>query len=118
MNVRNAFILIAGLLLISIAFIYQVWQPIQWALLIVIPIITLGIFDMLQSRQAIRRNFPVIGHFRYWSEFFGEFFRQYFFSNDREELPFNRAERNWVYRASKNIDTMIGFGSTNAPLHV
>ena len=78
MNVRNAFILIAGLLLISIAFIYQVWQPIQWALLIVIPIITLGIFDMLQSRQAIRRNFPVIGHGRYLLEKIRPEIMQYF----------------------------------------
>lgn len=72
--------------------------------------------DRYQKKHSVLRNFPVIGHFRYWGEFLGEFFRQYFFSNDREELPFNRAERNWVYRASKNIDTMIGFGSTR-PLH-
>ena len=73
-------------------------------------------WDRYQKKHTVLRNFPVIGHFRYWGEFLGEFFRQYFFSNDREELPFNRAERSWVYRASKNIDTMIGFGSTR-PLH-
>jgi len=73
-------------------------------------------WDRYQKKHAVLRNYPVIGHFRYWSEYFGEFFRQYFFTNDREELPFNRAERNWVYRAAKHVDTTIGFGSTR-PLH-
>ena len=68
--------------------------------------------DIGQTRQAIRRNYPVIGRFRYFFEHLGEFFRQYFFALDREELPFNRAQRTWVYRASKNEDSTIAFGST------
>ena len=40
------------------------------------------------------------------------FFRQYFFSQDREEMPFNRAQRSWVYRAAKNVDQTAAFGST------
>jgi hypothetical protein len=42
----------------------------------------------------------------------GEFFRQYFFAMNREELPFNRAQRSWAYRAAKDIDNTVGFGST------
>ena len=42
----------------------------------------------------------------------GEFFRQYLFAQDREELPFNRAQRAWVYRAAKNVDSTVAFGST------
>ena len=68
--------------------------------------------DSTQKRQAIRRNYPVIGRFRYRFEHMGEFFRQYFFAQDREELPFNRAQRSWVYRAAKNVDSTIAFGST------
>lgn len=70
------------------------------------------IVDVRQSKHAIRRNFPVIGRFRYFFERLGEFFRQYFFAMDREELPFNRAERSWVYRAAKATDTTVPFGST------
>lgn len=69
--------------------------------------------DISQTKQAIRRNYPVIGRFRYFFEHIGEFFRQYFFAMDREELPFNRAQRSWVYRAAKNVDSTIAFGSTN-----
>jgi len=68
--------------------------------------------DVRQSRHAIRRNYPVIGRFRYFFEHLGEFFRQYFFAMDREELPFNRAQRSWVYRAAKNISNTVAFGST------
>ncbi len=68
--------------------------------------------DITQRKHTIRRNYPVIGRFRYWFEHLGEFFRQYFFALDREELPFNRAERSWVYRAAKNENRTIAFGST------
>ncbi|MEL7538982.1 MAG: FMN-binding glutamate synthase family protein [Pseudomonadota bacterium] len=70
------------------------------------------VVDVSQSKHAIRRNFPVIGRFRYMFEHLGEFFRQYFFALDREEMPFNRAERSWVYRAAKGVDNTVAFGST------
>ena len=84
--------------------------------IMVIVLVVVYIRDRRQKKHAILRNFPIIGHFRYFFEYLGEFFRQYFFTNDREELPFDRADRNWVYRAAKNVDTTIGFGSTR-PLH-
>lgn len=80
--------------------------------LAVVAIITLYLIDRNQTVHAIRRNYPVIGRFRYLFEHLGQFFRQYFFSMDREELPFNRAERSWVYRAAKNISNTVAFGST------
>ncbi len=80
---------------------------------LVIAVIYMYIADVTQTSQTIRRNYPVIGRFRYLFEHLGEFFRQYLFSQDREELPFNRAQRAWVYRAAKNIDSTVAFGSTN-----
>ncbi|HKJ70437.1 MAG TPA: FMN-binding glutamate synthase family protein [Gammaproteobacteria bacterium] len=68
--------------------------------------------DITQNRHAVIRNYPVIGHFRYLFEFLGRFFRQYFFAMDREELPFNRAERSWVYSSAKDQQTTAAFGST------
>jgi len=75
-------------------------------------LVVLAIIDSMQTADAVRRNYPVIGRFRSIFERLGEFFRQYFFAMDREELPFNRAERNWAYRAAKNVDNTIAFGST------
>ena len=79
---------------------------------IVRAIIVMFFIDITQTKSAIRRNYPVVGRFRYFFEHIGEFFRQYFFAMDREELPFNRAQRSWAYRAAKNIDNTVGFGST------
>ena len=75
-------------------------------------IMVVYVIDRVQTTHAIRRNYPVIGRFRYWFEHLGTFFRQYFFTMDREELPFNRAERSWVYRAAKNVSNTVAFGST------
>ncbi|MBY6186898.1 FMN-binding glutamate synthase family protein [Marinobacter hydrocarbonoclasticus] len=79
---------------------------------LVLVVLVLYIRDITQTQQAIRRNYPVLGRFRYWFEHMGEFFRQYFFAQDREEMPFNRAQRSWVYRAAKDLDATIAFGST------
>jgi len=75
-------------------------------------ILVVYVMDITQTKHAIRRNYPVIGHFRYIFEHLGSFFRQYFFAMDREEMPFNRVQRSWVYRAAKNIDNTIAFGSS------
>ena len=80
--------------------------------LIFIGLLILYIIDKTQTAHAVRRNYPIVGRFRYLFEHMGEFFRQYFFAMDREEMPFNRAERSWVYRAAKDIDSTIAFGST------
>ncbi len=71
------------------------------------------VHDVTQKGHAIQRNYPVIGHFRYMFENMGEYFRQYWFADDREELPFNRATRAWVYRTAKGLGGLLGFGSTN-----
>ena len=70
------------------------------------------ILDVTQTKHAVRRNYPVIGRLRYVFERLGKFFRQYFFAMDREEMPFNREHREWVYRAAKNLDNTVAFGST------
>lgn len=75
--------------------------------------VTLYIKDRSQKESTILRNYPLLGRFRFIFEKIGEFFRQYFFAMDREELPFNRSQRSWVYRAAKDIDSTVAFGSTN-----
>ncbi len=75
-------------------------------------VIVLFFVDITQKQDAVRRNYPVIGRFRHLFSSLGEFFRQYFFAMDREEMPFNRAEREWVGRAAKGKGNTIAFGST------
>jgi len=68
--------------------------------------------DITQKKHTVLRNYPVIGRLRYFFEQMGEYFRQYFFTGERDEMPFNRSTRGWVYRLAKNEGGIIGFGST------
>jgi len=79
---------------------------------VVLFLLVLFVIDVTQRKHTIRKNFPVIGRLRYKFEDLGVFFRQYFFTQDRDELPFNRSQRSWVYRAAKNVDITFPFGST------
>ena len=80
--------------------------------LAVLALITLFFIDRNQTNDTVRRNYPVIGRMRHILSELGEFFRQYFFAMDREEMPFNRAQRDWVDDASKAKSTNVAFGST------
>ncbi len=71
--------------------------------------------DLVQRKHAIKHNFPVIGNFRYFLEEIGPELRQYIVANDKEETPFNRAERRWIYASSKGENSYFGFGSTEEP---
>jgi glutamate synthase domain-containing protein 2 len=82
-------------------------------LLVFVAVLWVFVSDTTQKKHAILRNFPLVGHLRYLFERQGEYFRQYFFAGDREEMPFNRATRGWVYRTAKGEGGVIGFGSTN-----
>ena len=68
--------------------------------------------DLFQKKHAIIRNFPIIGHFRYLIEKIGPELRQYIVANDKEEMPFNRSERSWIYATSKKQKNTFGFGTT------
>ncbi|QPM91830.1 FMN-binding glutamate synthase family protein [Pseudooceanicola algae] len=93
---------------------------VEWLVFIFVLAIGLGILtavvmvvlDISQREDAIRRNYPLIGRFRGLFTKLGEFFRQYFFAMDREEMPFNRAQRDWVYTAAKGEGNTMAFGST------
>jgi glutamate synthase domain-containing protein 2 len=67
--------------------------------------------DISQRQHAIKHNFPIVGHFRYLLESFGPELRQYIVANNREELPFNRRQRSWIYASSKKENNYQGFGT-------
>ncbi|MEM9243088.1 MAG: FMN-binding glutamate synthase family protein [Pseudomonadota bacterium] len=79
---------------------------------VILMIIITAIADAIQRKDAIRHNYPFIGRFRNLFMHLGVFFRAYFFSEDRAEKPFNRADREWVYHASSGVSMESAFGST------
>ncbi|HWO23061.1 MAG TPA: FMN-binding glutamate synthase family protein [Kofleriaceae bacterium] len=71
------------------------------------------VHDLTQKKHAILRNFPVIGHFRYWLETVGPELRQYIVTSNDEERPFSRDQRRWIYASSKRENNYFGFGTDN-----
>jgi len=83
------------------------------ALLAVVVLLFVLVRDIfLQRKHAIQHNFPVVGHLRYFMEMIGPELRQYWVANDKEELPFNRSERSWVYASAKGQNNTFGFGTS------
>ncbi|MBM0127848.1 FMN-binding glutamate synthase family protein [Pimelobacter simplex] len=74
--------------------------------------------DLVQKRHALQRNFPVIGHFRYWLETIGPELRQYIVTSNDEERPFSRDQRTWIYASSKEENSYFGFGTDVDVEHV
>ncbi len=73
--------------------------------------------DLLQRRHALLRNFPVLGHARFWLEAIGPELRQYIVAGNDGERPFSRDQRRWVYASSKLENNYFGFGTDNDVEH-
>ena len=87
----------------------QVWA--LWILGFLSPLILLGFYDMFQSKHAIRRNFPVIGHVRYLLEDIRPEIMQYFVETDTEGRPINRIHRSLIYQRAKHVNDTAPFGT-------
>ncbi len=72
-----------------------------------------AVHDLLQRKHAILRNFPVVGHARFWLESIGPELRQYIVAGNDEERPFSRDQRRWVYASAKLENNYFGFGTDN-----
>jgi glutamate synthase domain-containing protein 2 len=82
-------------------------------IVIVAPLVALVVYDLVQTRHAILRNFPLIGHLRYVLELVGPELRQYIVTDNDEERPFSRDQRRYVYASAKLENTYFGFGTDN-----
>lgn len=81
-----------------------------WWLLLTIPLLVIGIFNVLQTKHSVLKNYPLIGYLRYWFESIRPEMRQYFFESDLDGAPFNRRQRSIVYQRSKNEKQTVAFG--------
>ena len=82
-------------------------------LIILAIIVGVAIHDLLQTRDPILRNFPVVGHGRHFLQELGPKLRQYIVANNNEERPFSRDQRDWIYRSADKTNNYFGFGTDN-----
>ncbi len=107
---RSFFNITVAVFLIT-AVITYFWNPFAWSLVLIFPVILIGIIDITQPRQTIRRNFPVIGRFRYWAEWMRPKIYQYFVESDTDGAPFNRQNRSVIYQRAKKVNDTTPFGT-------
>jgi len=108
---RKLFIVSAIILLAVLVAWSIVWKPAVWSLVIFVPFFILGIYDMLQTKHTITRNFPVFGHLRFVMEDLRPKVYQYFIESDTNGTPFNRQYRSVVYQRAKMVDDTRPFGT-------
>lgn len=93
-------------------FVSLPWLATTWPFTLLTAVLSLvGINDLLQTRQALRRNYPILGNIRYLIETVRPEIRQYLLENDNDPLPFSRAQRSLVYARAKNEVADKAFGT-------
>jgi len=104
------FVLIVALALASLmASIWTNWALLPFAFFAALS--GLGIWDLLQTRHAILRNYPVLGHMRFLFEGIRPEIRQYLIESDQDEEPFSREIRSIAYQRAKGVEDKRPFGT-------
>jgi glutamate synthase domain-containing protein 2 len=111
MSVRKLFALLSITLLLATLALAMLWPNAYWILIIVLPVIGLGIYDMLQRKHTILRIYPVIGHLRFLFESIRPEIQQYFVESDTNGLPISREFRALVYQRAKGQRDTRPFGT-------
>ncbi|MDF1828183.1 MAG: FMN-binding glutamate synthase family protein [Legionellaceae bacterium] len=115
---RRPWYLALGAVLLAVFLALTMLHDIRWFLFVLFPLLGLWLYDVTQTKHAILRNFPILGHMRYILEFFGPEIRQYFIADDEAERPFNREIRSLIYERAKNIRDTVPFGTERDILEV
>ena len=87
-SARAIFVTSACAATAGIAALTWVWPPALFAAVLAGPIVALGFFDMIQTKKAVLRNFPVVGHMRYLLEAIRPELHQYFIESNSDGSPF------------------------------
>jgi glutamate synthase domain-containing protein 2 len=109
--VRKLFIVSAILITALLIGWSILWRPAVWSFVIFGPLFLLGIYDLLQKRHTIERNFPVFGRLRFLMEDLRPKIYQYFIESDTNGTPFNRMNRSVIYQRAKKVDDTRPFGT-------
>lgn len=110
--VKKVFFLTSFILLGTVS-ILGYFDHYRWFYLfaILIPIIAIGVYDLLQKKHTILKNYPVVGHIRYFFESFAPEIQQYFIERRTDGTPIDKNRRALIYKRSKNIKATHPFGT-------
>lgn len=108
---KNVIRFINAVIVLFVVLYALIYFPIYSLVIIVLALVGVGIYDLVQKKHTILRNFPIIGHMRYILEGIGPEIRQYFIENDTEGKPLNRNQRAYIYSRAKMEHTKHPFGT-------
>jgi glutamate synthase domain-containing protein 2 len=111
--VRKAFFVssVVSIALVELLVHSQMWPEARYVYWVLLPIIAIGMNDSFQTTHAIRRNFPVIGNFRYLFESIRPEINQYFVESNIDGRPFSRERRSVIYQRAKGVEDTVPFGT-------
>jgi len=108
---RRVFVLVSTGVVAALAGVSFFWPQVGWSFVVVLPLVIRGYVDMFQRRQAVRRNFPLLGNLRYLFELIRPEINQYFVESDTDGKPFDRDTRSLVYQRAKREPDTVPFGT-------
>lgn len=108
---RLRFLIMIVLIVLVIISAYFMLPAIAWLLLLLIPMVLLGVYDVIQKKHAILRNFPLFGHGRWVMEWLRPYIRQYLIESDTDGRPISRMFRSIVYQRAKGELETVPFGT-------
>ena len=111
MTVRQKFFILAPLALVAVALALLFWPPAIWAYVVVAPLVAVGIWDARHGRHNVLRNYPVIGHIRYFAEFIRPEIQQYLIATNQSGRPYPREVRDLVLARALGHDALQPFGT-------
>src|SRR3990170_4259508 len=103
---RKTFV-ISSVGVVALILLWAYFQPAALLLFVIAgPLIFMGVADLVQTKQSLKRNFPLLGRLRYVFEDLRPKIQQYFVESDTDGAPINRIDRSVIYqRAKKQVDT-------------
>jgi len=107
----KTYLTLATVFFAALFLLCYLWPPALWLMVLALPLFLLGLYDALQKRHSLWRNFPLIGRGRWVMEALRPFFRQYFAESDTDGTPINRMFRSVVYQRAKGASDSIPFGT-------
>lgn len=108
---RRKFFVLSTLVVLGLLVVGKFYPLVLCLFFIIGPLVLMGFYDAFQTKHAVRRNFPLVGHFRYWLEMIRPEINQYFIESNLDGVPFNRQQRSLVYQRAKGELDTLPFGT-------
>ena len=111
MTVRQGFYVVSIVLFVAVGLITVIWPPILWTLIVLVPLFLVGVYDATHGVHNVLRNYPVIGHIRYFAEFIRPEIQQYFVASNLSGRPYPRETREVIHSRAMGGDGIQPFGT-------